>query len=403
MLAQMTNKDQIFGRDTQVRNLKQLIDTKINNKQSCLIYVTGAPGTGKSMTVRYLMDHFKSASPLYLNCANALKPKDILLSLCEEYDLGKFKKSSECDMIERLARKFSGRSAKSYLIVLDEIDHLSQTKNKNVLKDILRWPSQPHSRLILVAIANTTTLTTKIETINQILDKDPDQITKIIFTPYSRNDLKQILQWYVDNDEFFHGHEVLPDAIHRIAQQFCNNEGDVRAAINGLKTSVQDMISQEKEQQLKLQKESKLDQEPELLDSLYPTPPSTPPIKTRLRLGMSSVVTSIKKKTSRKTLCRSDEMPYEHQIILTCIDKLCSVEGSVSLSKCMKLITSVLAKGHFKSNTTDIRAIIENFCLLGFIEMKKSKLQTSITILTSKTQINNVIPQRGEILELMKL
>lgn len=391
----------ICARNEEIKQLREFIQGRIQSKKSGIVYMPGGPGTGKSMCVKHVMDQIKSIPSLYINCAKVFRSRDILSTICDVYKIGQIsKRTSELDMIDKLTQFFTAKKTGSHLMIMDEIDELPKSKAQDLFKKIFGWAEEKDSKLILIAIANTTDLTSRRDIMNNILGKDCSHMTRIIFRPYTSEDLKTILQWYVDNDPYLEGREIDTMAITLLARKFSRFRGDIRGAVNALKSSVEDVIMSEEKENTP---------EPQLDDSIYPTPPSTPTPKTpttrRLtRATCPSVSKSISKRTAKKTLHKSDEMPYVHQVTLTCIQQLCSKARSdnISINTCIQLVHPVLEKSCLSTSRHEIRAIFENLAAQGIIGMKKTLNQMKISLRISDGEFQDIVSDREKIVSLIK-
>lgn len=145
------------------------------------LYISGAPGTGKSALVDELLAaHDGCATTVRvakLNCmAVGVSPKNIFSKLLAEVraSSSSSKKSSsatsaasvtttkDADAIPQLeALMFGGKQSSTkhmHLIVLDEIDQLI-TKDQDVLYRIFEWPKMKGARCVVIGIANALDLT----------------------------------------------------------------------------------------------------------------------------------------------------------------------------------------------------------------------------------------------------
>lgn len=394
----------ICARENEIKQLKDYITDKVETKKSGIVYMPGGPGTGKSMCIKYVMNRINSIPKLYINCAKIFKPKDIVGTIFDEFGLKQLsrsaKKVSIDDMIERLKNYFSAKATLSHLMVLDELDELPKSNNLDLFRELFSLAEQPDSKLIIVAIANTTDLTSRRDIMNCEFKKEC-LVTRIVFRPYSSDQLRMILQWYVDNDDRFSDHEIDKNAIMLIAKRFSRLKGDVRGAVNALTSSVQDVKREEKleDERNRPEKANK---------ELYPTPPGTPnpktPIATMKRRTTCQSASKSVTKRMPKTLHKSDEMPYGHQITLICFQELCNKSRleCTTVKDGMSLILSVLDKSGLLSDPDEVRAIIDILSTQGVLRLKKKPPQTMISLIVSDVEIEDIVPQRDKIVRLIK-
>lgn len=380
----MDDESGIRGRCEEIKKIRSFITSKIESKTSGILYLTGPPGTGKSMSIQYVLDQVKQVPTVSLNCLRASSSKTILSRLCRSTGLDKFINHNESEMMARLARKFTGRTCEPYVIVLDEMDQLPKSKNVDLIRTIFSWPNQANSKLILVGIANTVNLTSKYETISKLIGKDNLHITKVIFRPYTTNDIKEILNWYLENDENFEDANVEPRALNMIAAKYARDNGDIRGALNALKNCTDDTVKKQRRP---------------LETSNYPTPPSTP---CKEPTTILSVATSTKKR-QRDTNYIDDVFPFPHQVILICIYKLCSKARDFTTDSltCLHLIEEVLQKYGIRSSRPEIKSMQEILEMQGLIILKKGRPREKIVLKASETELSNLVKRKDMIMDLL--
>lgn len=395
-MCDLTTDEGICGRNGEINQIRTFIKSRIEKKKSGILYLTGPPGTGKTMSVNHTLRDVKSVKKLSVNCAKAQSSKGILAYLCRHLDLEKYSKSSELEMIARLTKKFSSRLSEPYILVLDEIDTL-KSKSGDLFRRIFSWPEEPNSKLIIIGIANIVNLTSRYISICSILGKDDTHVVKIVFKPYSSKDLKEILQWYVDNDENFADASFEQKALDMIAMRYARDGGDIRGALNALRSVIDDENQQKSE-------ESEPSQPLEI--SHYPTPPLTPlpssPCK-ELKTNITAVASSIKKR-SKRTHYKDDAFPFTHQAVLTCIEKLCSKSknSSVKLQDCKRLSNLLLDNFGLKPSNDDMNSILEHLDGQNLISVDKRRGYGRIILKAGQGELSQLLERREMILNALK-
>lgn len=117
---------------------------------------------------------------------------------------------------------------------MDELDQLV-TKDQKVMYNFFNWPSLPNSRLIVLAVANTMDLPERMLS-NRISSRMG--LSRIIFEPYSYEQLKQIILSRLQHDE------TVPLIFDENAIEFCARKiasvtGDARRALDVCRRAVE--------------------------------------------------------------------------------------------------------------------------------------------------------------------
>lgn len=133
----------------------------LDGSGSC-IYISGTPGTGKTATVREVVAQLNasvSADELddfifvEINGMKVTDPHQAYSLLWEALRGDRVSPSHALDLLER---EFSNPSPRRVpcVVLMDELDQLV-TKNQSVMYNFFNWPGLRHSRLIVMAVANT--------------------------------------------------------------------------------------------------------------------------------------------------------------------------------------------------------------------------------------------------------
>jgi len=134
----------------------------ISNGSSNCIYISGTPGTGKTATVREVIHRLEHAVEVdelddfifvEINGMKITNPHQSYVMLWEALKGDRVSPSQALDLLER---EFSHPNPRrvSCVVLMDELDQLV-TKNQSVMYNFFNWPSLRHSRLIVLAVANT--------------------------------------------------------------------------------------------------------------------------------------------------------------------------------------------------------------------------------------------------------
>ena len=209
----------LTGRESEFSKLKNEIEKSWKSKTPLSIYISGAPGTGKTATMKAVIQSFNknknviflsgfisklilifrsnasvstvsvlTKKPMlkevfYLNLVFRLL-KDPINPICLKKLLKKIKR--KCRFLRSFLRclRFVFR-----IIVLDEIDHLD-SRRQSLLYSAFGWPHESDARVTVIGIANSLDLT---ERLLPKLKVDGLQPVVFAFQPYTRDQIKNIL------------------------------------------------------------------------------------------------------------------------------------------------------------------------------------------------------------------
>lgn len=126
------------------------------------IYISGTPGTGKTATVREVISRLEDAvgsdelDDFIFVEINGMKITDPHQSYVLLWEALKGERASPSQSLDLLEREFSNPSPRRIpcVVLMDELDQLV-TKNQTVMYNFFNWPTLRHSRLIVLAVANT--------------------------------------------------------------------------------------------------------------------------------------------------------------------------------------------------------------------------------------------------------
>ena len=150
------------------------LEAAISDGTGNCIYISGTPGTGKTATVREVVSRLEEAvgsdelDDFIFVEINGMKITDPHQSYTLLWEALKGERASPTQALDLLEREFSNPSPRRTpcVVLMDELDQLV-TKNQAVMYNFFNWPALRHSRLIVLAVANTMdlperTLTNKI-------------------------------------------------------------------------------------------------------------------------------------------------------------------------------------------------------------------------------------------------
>ncbi|CAL1391141.1 unnamed protein product [Linum trigynum] len=197
------------------------------------LYIHGVPGTGKTMSVLSVMRNLRSevdagtVKPYSFVEVNGLKlasPENIYRVI---YEALSGHRVSWKKALHLLNERFSnGKSIgkgddKPCIILIDELD-LLVTRNQSVIYNILDWPNKPHSKLIVIGIANTMDLPEKLlPRISSRLG-----IQRLCFGPYNYQQLQEIISSRLKGIDVFD-----KQAVEFASRKVAAISGDARRAL----------------------------------------------------------------------------------------------------------------------------------------------------------------------------
>ncbi|KAL4976818.1 P-loop containing nucleoside triphosphate hydrolase protein [Aspergillus desertorum] len=239
------------------------------------IYISGTPGTGKTATVREVVAQLNSAvlaeemDDFIFVEINGMKVTDPHQSYSLLWEALKGDRVSPSHALDLLDREFSNPSPRrvSCVVLMDELDQLV-TRNQSVMYNFFNWPALRHSRLIVLAVANTMDLPERTLS-NKISSRLG--LTRITFPGYKHTDLMEIITTRLASVP---GNIVDSDAIQFASRKVAAVSGDARRALDICRRAVE--IAEQSNEVAGLE-----DQDADDTESLPPTPSKTPARKER--------------------------------------------------------------------------------------------------------------------------
>ena len=234
LFARGAEPGQLIGRESERQQLNKFLSHCDSATPNGCLYVSGAPGTGKSAMINEMTrafaerDDVKSA---YINCMSIKSSKDLYTTLLVE--LGEDGNVTETEAIAALQVIFcqKAQSSVAYLITLDEIDHIL-TMGLESLYRVFEWSLQKSSRLVLVGIANALDLTDRFLPRLKSKNLKPELLS---FLPYTAAQIKNIITTRLKSLMPADGKEGYLPFIHPAAIELCSRKvasqtGDLRKA-----------------------------------------------------------------------------------------------------------------------------------------------------------------------------
>ena len=216
-----------------------------NGRGACL-YISGVPGTGKTLCVREVMkrlarEQLEANIPQYdfyeVNCLRYENPKELFVDMW--YQMAGEKLNAAAAQ-KALNDVFMYDPPHSYIVLLvDEVDVLL-TNLQNELYCLLEWVGLPKSYFIVVCIANLMDLDQRLKP--KIASRFGK--TAIKFYPYKASELNDIITSRVGDLGVFE-----KPAIEYCSKSIANFGGDARKALEACKRAVDLIPAENVEQQ----------------------------------------------------------------------------------------------------------------------------------------------------------
>ena len=209
--------------------MSRWLDQHLVAGKSGSIYVSGAPGTGKTATlVSLLAGKVAKYRSIFINCM-------VLKSSIAIYREVAMKLCPGCNpKTEKAAMKIIEEEVTScedmVLLVLDEVDQL-ESRDQTVLYTVFEWPALQNSRLALVGIANSLDLTARV--LPRLQVKEAYRPTLLHYPPYTKQQLITIISTRLNQGAEDGSPAVItPRATAFLASKISSLSGDLRKALD---------------------------------------------------------------------------------------------------------------------------------------------------------------------------
>ncbi|KAM6164734.1 cell division control protein 6 homolog [Rhynchocyon petersi] len=239
--------DRLPARDKEMDVIRNFLREHICGKKAGSLYLSGAPGTGKTAClnriIQDLKKELKDFKTIMLNCMSLKNAQAVFPAVAQEIIQEGEAKPTGKDMMRKLEKHMTAVKGPMIVLVLDEMDQLD-SKGQDVLYTIFEWPWLKNSRLVLIGVANTLDLTDRSLPRLQAREKCKPQLLN--FPPYTRSQIAIILQDRLN--------QVSTDqVVDNAAIQFCARKvsavsGDVRKALDVCRQAIEIVESSVKSQ-----------------------------------------------------------------------------------------------------------------------------------------------------------
>lgn len=216
------------------------LEAAILDGTGACIYISGTPGTGKTATVREVVAQLNASvmedelDDFIFVEINGLKVTDPHQSYSLLWEALKGDRVSPSHALDLLEREFNHPTPRRVpcVVLMDELDQLV-TKNQSVMYNFFNWPGLRHSKLIVLAVANTMDLPERTLS-NKISSRLG--LTRITFPGYTHEQLMKIIQSRLEGVP---GNIVDPDAVQFASRKVAAVSGDARRALDICRRAVE--------------------------------------------------------------------------------------------------------------------------------------------------------------------
>ncbi|XP_021259947.1 origin recognition complex subunit 1 [Numida meleagris] len=218
-------------REEEFQDIYNFVESKLIDGTGGCMYISGVPGTGKTATVHEVIrclqqatedDDLPSFQFIEINGMKLTDPHQAYVQILE---LLTGQKVTATHAAALLAKLFCtpGPKRKTTVLVVDELD-LLWTRKQDVMYNLFDWPTQKHSKLIILAIANTMDLPERIM-MNRVSSRLG--LTRMSFQPYTYKQLQQIISSRLNSMKAFE-----EDAIQLVSRKVAALSGDARRCLD---------------------------------------------------------------------------------------------------------------------------------------------------------------------------
>nr|XP_042894751.1 origin recognition complex subunit 1 isoform X2 [Parasteatoda tepidariorum] len=195
------------------------------------MYISGVPGTGKTATVHEVIRNLENEKeegevPIFnfveVNGMWVTDPYQCYVNIFKALTGKTIASQQAANLLEKRFTE-QGPKKDAVILLVDELDRL-WTRKQTVLYNIFDWPSKKHSKLIVLAIANTMDLPERLM-MNRISSRLG--LTRKIFQPYNFKQLQEIIMSRIQELNVFD-----KDAVQLVSRKVAAVSGDARRALD---------------------------------------------------------------------------------------------------------------------------------------------------------------------------
>lgn len=233
------------GRDLQFKELLNTVEGALKGNSSSVVYVSGPPGIGKTLTTRTLVRYLKNQSELAqvptfksveINGHKFTTRESPYVKLWSILSPGqKVKDSKAAESIDNYLQNPDSKQM-PVIIILDEMDEIAN-KSHSVIHQFFEWANLPGSKVIVIGLANTMDLPERVlknKTVSRI------GLSRMTFSSYSHEQLVEIIKVKLkQTQKNIKNVDFEPRALEYAARKIASVSGDARRTLNVVSRSIQ--------------------------------------------------------------------------------------------------------------------------------------------------------------------
>ena len=220
-------------RESEIDSLVYAFQPVLKGKKPSNVFVVGDSGTGKTVTVKYVLNELESysdrAKSLYINCFECNTRYAVLAKITNFMKIAIPRRGLATDEVYSKFLEGLKKTDFTPLVVLDEVEQLlAREEASKLFYDLLRIVEHQQNNIGLIFISNDFSFTSKLDSrVKSSLAEET-----IEFRQYSPQQLKDILR---ERAQYAYAPNVLEeDVINVAAAHAAKKKGDARIAIECL-------------------------------------------------------------------------------------------------------------------------------------------------------------------------
>ena len=196
--------EKLVHRDEQMKSLEMLFRPMVFEGRPCSAFLNGSVGTGKTATakrfsedmIRYCASNNKQMDSIFINCRVRNTEHGIIIQLLRYYDAGYPDRGFSADEMMRSLKRHIETKARPLLIILDEVDMLLKSSNKDLIYQLSRFTED------LKGVSSVSMMLISQNPVVEMLDDASlssfKRANTVTFNRYTRDELRDIAKIRAD-------------------------------------------------------------------------------------------------------------------------------------------------------------------------------------------------------------